>query len=69
MNKKQGDQMPVFSRKKTKKKKKMDSSTTHHTSWWTVLKNDWIDSSNLLELFSFVSKCLLCYEKKKAEMR
>ena len=70
MNKKQGGQIRVFSRKKTRKNK-MDSSTTPHTSQWIMLWNGVIDSSVLLELFSFASKCLSCYnrEKKAAEMR
>ena len=36
MNKKQEDQIPVFSRKKTRKNK-MDSPTTDHTIRWILL--------------------------------
>ena len=61
MNKKQGDQIPVFSRKKTRKNK-LGSSTSNHTSRWIVV----IDSLVLLGLVSFVSKCLSCYREKKS---
>ena len=57
MNKKQEDQIPVFSRKN-----KLGSSTNNHTSRWIVV----IDSLVLLGLVSFVSKCLSCYREKKS---
>ena len=39
---------------------------THHISQWIVLWNGVIDSSILLEIFSFVSKCLSCIGEKTA---
>ena len=58
MNKKQGDQMQFSLERRLEKRKWIHP--THHTSLWIV-----IDSSVLLEFFSFVSKCLSIMQQKK----
>ena len=42
---------------------------THHSSLWIVLWNRVINSSILLEFFSFVSKCLSWNREKTAELK
>ena len=52
-----------FSLEKRLEKRKLIHQT-HRTSRWIVLKNGVFDSSILLEIFSFVSKCLSCSREK-----
>ena len=67
MHKKQGDQKQFSLEKRLEKRKWIHP--THHTSRWIVLENGLIDSLIILEIFSFVSKCLSCCREKTAEMR
>ena len=55
MNKKLEEEMQFYLEKKTRKKKMN----------WVIICN----SSILLEIFSFVSKCLSCNREKTHEMR
>ena len=64
MNKKQGDEIQFSLEKRLSKIKWIHP--THQTSRWIMLKDGVFDSSVLIEIFSFVLKCLSCNRKNNS---